>query len=512
MRTMAQATNAGNTRIDFRVKDEADSWQDISSRVFSINYSDDVDSDSCKIDVKLRNAYEKHVSGTNNSLDPLDTLSSYYVSGAPLLGRYHECYLRVSKDSGVNWYEVFRGYIGPGSVRCSVDLNGDDIIDVSPVDIGFRYKEKYWYDPLEYSDADAVSIASQIIKDQGFRGTNDSIVEIDAPGFHVEEYSTGETNVWEAIKRLLEPTGYSFRIRWDTTSSAFRACVYDPDRDNSTPNAVFSGDFRSRQIDTNEEDVRTKVSVRYRDRNSGTIRSAVAEDESARDKYGIPDGSGSKMHKEMWYAAEGTGERYSMIDTPDEAQTLADAILHDLKEPSPGVEINIPYIHPGIEVHDLLSFVGRDYTVNAGITSVSWHWSYNNEVGETTVSGTADRVIGQFKTWLEKDVRNPDVKLRNTLAFMAGDGKRPSRPLTPTLRSYWGTDSLTGDSVPIVIATTTAVQDWDLARYRWRYWIIGEDVAREETTVDPKLVIKNLPVGASVRIQVRAEDWSSVGG
>jgi len=53
-------------------------------------------------------------------------------------------------------------------------------------------------------------------------------------------------------------------------------------------------------------------------------------DEDAREKYGIPDGSGGKMHNCLWYACQSQGERYSMIDTPVEAEALANNILFDV--------------------------------------------------------------------------------------------------------------------------------------------------------------------------------------
>ena len=511
MRTIVGATTRGNMQIDFRVKDESGSYQDLSDRVFDIAYSDELESDACTVSVKLRNAYKRWVSGTNNSLDPLDTASSYYVSSSPLLGHYHECYLKISKNAGVTWYEMFHGYVGPGSVSCYVDINGDDTVEVSPVDESFRYKEHYWYDPLSYENADAVSICSQMMLDQGFCGAKDAVVEIDAPGFNVTKYVTGETNLWDSMKALLEPTGYILRITWDPTSSAFRTCVYDPERTKAVPDTSFASDFRARSIDVNEQDVRSKIVVRYQDRNSGTVRSAQAESEESRDKYGIPNGGGGRLHKTMWYAAAGNAIQSSLIDTQLEAQALAEYILYDLKEPSPDIEVEIPWIHPGIEIHDLCAFIGQDYSVNVGVTSISWQWTVDNQVGTMAVSGTVDRVVGVSQTWLARDSRNPDVRQTMQLNYLSGDGKRPDVPSGLTIKSYWGSDSATGAEVPILEATVTDVKVWDLSQYRWRY-SVDDGVWVYETTEKPHLVVKGLPVGKNVKVQVRAEDWSAQGG
>ena len=512
MRTMVNDTATVACSVRFKVEDSAGSWHDLTDRVYSISYSDELESDSCSIKVSLRNAYNKFVNVTPNiSLDPFDSNSTLnQVSGSydPLLARYHACTLEISKDDGVHWYLVFSGYIGPGSVHAGVDVSGDDVIEVSPVDLTMPYKEDFWYDPLIYKDADATSIILQVFTDRGF---DQNVNVINNPNFHVEEIKFGETNLWEAQKKLIEPTGYIYRMKWDESSGSFKPSVYDPLRDSATPVATFNGNFRHRDMDVDESGVRTKVIVRYRNRYSGSIGTAQAEDDAARLKYGLPDGKGGRKHKVMWYSVQGINGRYSMIDTPDEAQTLADNMLYDLKEPSPNVEIQLPYVDPAIEVHDLLAFVGRDYTVNVGVTSISWNLDINNKVGTTNIRGTADRVIGQYHLWLARDSRSDQVKQENQMSLMQGDGLRPPRPETPTCRSYYGSDT-DGENNPVLVCEVSDVDVWDLANYHWELSIEGENQPRYEVTEKPRLVVKGLPKGKKVRVRVQARDWSSVGG
>jgi hypothetical protein len=509
MRVVTNATNKTAVTPKFEVQDEAGSWQDITSRCFEFSGSDDLESDSNSITVKIRNSYSKHVEGTNNSLDPLDTNSSYYVDSAPLLGRYHACRLSLSKNSGLAYTQVFVGYIGPGSVSVTTDVTEDDIITVSPVDISQPYKEDFWYDPLIYRDADAVAIMTQMFADRGF---NQAVVELDAPGYHIEEISTGETSLWDAQKSLVEPTGYVYRIRWDTGSSSFKPCVYDPERTKTTPDATFTGDFRSRSIDVNESDIRTKVVVIYRDRNSGATSYAESENEASRLKYGLPDGNSGRKHKTLWYASLGSGNRYSMIDTAGEAKTLANNIQSDLNAPSPDVEIALPYCHPGIEMHDLLAFVGNDYTVNVGVTGIDWSISTDNPVGETRITGTAERIIGQFRLWLERDANSPEMRMEADIALMQGDGLRPPQPTITRNESYWGFDSTTGTDTPIVVFECTPARVWDFRDYLWTYWIAGEAEPAQIATEEPRLVLKGMPVGAEIQVYVEVRDWSTVGG
>lgn len=507
MRTMTAADSVTECLPRLKVKDGDGNWQNITNRLYSVSLQDSLEADSASVTLQLRNNPDLYVTGGSNSnLDPLDTSSSYYTNSEPLLGRYHELQLEVSKNDGSNYYTVFQGYVGPASVTVSTSTKRNDTVTLVPCDLSFPFKEYHFYDSLIYKDADSTSIMTQIFADHGF---NETVEEVDAAGFHVEEIRTGETSVWAAQKSLVEPTGFIYRIKWET--DAFKPCVYDPDRTKSSPDATFSGTFQYRKLDISEADVRTKVVVIYRDRNSGTIRYAQAESEAARDKYGIPDGSGGKKHKTVWIAMQGTGDRYSLIDTLGEAKALADYVLYDLKEPVPDVEVRIPRIHPGIEIHDLLSFVGGDYTVNMGVTSITWSWDTDNKFGQTVVQGTADRVIGEFGLWLARDCHSPEVLHDLQMAFLLGDGKPPARPATPVLLSYWGADASTGSDTPIVVATVTPNKEWDLADYLWNWQIEGEAETETRVTQEPRLVIKGLPVGKTVRVWVNARDWTAGG-
>jgi len=507
MRTIVGANDVVSCLPLLEVKDGDGTWTDITSRLFSVTINDSLDADSTSVTLHLRNQPDVWVTGgTNENLDPLDINSSYYISGEPLLGRYHDVRLKISKDGGSNYYTVFQGYAGPETVSVDTSVKRDDTIIFNPCDLSFPYKALHFYDHLIYKNADAISIMSQIFTDHGF---NQEVTTVDDPNHHVIEIETGETNVWSVQKALIEPTGYIYRIKWNT--DAFKPCVYDPDRDKTVPDKVFSGTFQYRKLDISEADVRTKVVVIYRNRNTGNIEYAQAEDEEARNKYGIPDGYGNKIHNTMWYSAQGTGNYYSIIDTPGEARTLAEYILYDLKEPVPDIEVKIPRIDPGLEIHDLLSFVGEDYTVNLGVTSINWSWSTNNPIGETIVRGTADRVIGEFNLWLAKDSHSQEVQQATALAFLSGDGMSPAKPATPFCISYWGKDSATGGDVPITVCTITPNREWDLSGYLWYWQIEGEAETETRITQEPRLVVKGLPVGKTARFWVHAFDWSARG-
>jgi len=513
MRTIVNGADQVKIEDRVTIEDHGGNWRDISSRVHSISYHDDVESDSCSVTLQIKNHASAFVDVTPNlNLDPLDEDSDLNKVSAvyyPLLARSNQIKIEVTKNSGVDWYEVYRGRVGKGTVSVDTDVEGADMISVKPVDISFPYKELHYYDELIYKDADAVSIMEQMFADHKMTET---IVETDAPGFHVEEYKTGETNIWEAQKALLEPTGYTYRVKWNAGSTSFKPTVYDPGRTNTVPDWVCDGMFNHRKVDLDESSVRTEVVIRYRVRGVGTIQSYHCADETAREKYGIPDGNGNRIHNTMWYVTKGIGARHSMIDTFSEAKTLGDNILWDVKEPAPDIEIELPYVHPGIEAHDLISFVGNDYTVLVGVMSVDWSFSTDNWLGTTTIRGTADRVIGKNMGWLARDSRSSEVANEQLLATLQGDGFRPPRPTNCTGRSYTGVDASTGRESTITIFQVTEVDVWDLGGYIWKWWIQGENQVNTEYTAKPTLTLTGLPSGRVAVAQCYAYDWSHTGG
>jgi len=507
MRVMVNGDSTTECLPKIEVMNGSDSWIDLTSRLFSVSLNDSLDADSASVSLQFRNNPDKWVTGSSNyNLDPLDVSSLYYSGGESLLGHYHDVKLSVSKDAGANYYIVFQGYAGPGSVTVSTSTKRNDTVVLKPADLSFPYREYHFYDSLIMKDASATSMMTQIFADHGF---NQSVTVVDDPGFNVVEIETGETSVWEAQKALITPTGFVYRICWN--ADAFKPCVYDPDRTKTTPDAIFTGTFQHRKIDISESDIRTKVVVIYRLQGVGTIEYAQAESETARDKYGIPDGNGNRLHKTMWIAMQGSGGNYSQIDTAPEAANLANYILSDVQYPTPDVEVRLPRIVPGLEIHDLLSFVGEDYTVLMGVTDITWSWDTSNTFGSTVVKGTTDRVIGQFGTWLALDAHSPDVQRDLSLAFLKGDGRPPAKPATPELLSFRGVDSATGKETTVVVAQITPNKEWDISNYVFYYQLEGETETESIVTTEPRVVIKDLPVGKTVKVWVQARDWSANG-
>lgn len=505
MRTIVNATEDVPAAIRVQAKDGNGTWQDISHRILSFSFDDSIDYDSPHVSFVVDNTYAKWVAGTNQSLDPADTSSSYFVNDQPLLGCKHEIKVDISKDGGTTWAEIFRGYVGPGGVRSSVSTLGNDTITVDAVGLDYNLKSYYFTEDLVYEDASATAIADQILIDHGF---NYSITVIDEPGYLITYYRTRDTNLWDAIKKMFADIGYIFRVKWH--NDAFKFCVYDPLRTDSitSPGLTINGDFRVRRLSVNEEDVRTKVIVEYRDRNTGEISYEEASDDTARLKYGAHDGSGGRKHIIMRYS---TKDR-SLIDTAGEAANLASYILHDLKAPTPDVEVELAFVLPSVEPHDVVRFVGRDYVVDLGVTGISWEFSGDNHIGKTTIQGTAERVIGYAGVWLENDSRSPDAKELYNQNTVLGDGRNPDKPTNLQLYADT-TQDVSGKTVPIVYATWSPVGNWDLDHYevwtrlRDEDGTVIQDWKMHGVTRREAYEFHGLPAGKTLDVRVYAVDW-----
>ena len=106
---------------------------------------------------------------------------------------------------------------------------------------------------------------------------------------------------------------------------------------------------------------------------------------------------------------------------------------------------------------------------------------------------------------------SPDVQQKNQLAFLQGSGKAPDRPSTPELLSFRGEDSATGKETSVVVATVTPSKSWDRMDYLWSYQLEGEAETETVITQDPRLVIKDLPIGKTVKVWVQARSWAARG-
>jgi len=412
--------------------------QDLSTRVRSFNLSYGFESGCYSLDVTFTNTYDDVVTD-GLGLDPRDSGSTYNASD-PLLGAYHAAKLQIKKEGG-SYITVFEGYAGPSDVSSTEDAPYSGTVTATFVGVSqplkdWAIEERY---ALTYENATIASgggdLLNQMITDQSMSHT---ITYADNPNYTVTKYTVSNVMLWEALENALAPTGYRLIEKWD--GSNYKVTVKDPDRSQSTPIGIFDRTFKSRRLSGNESDVRTYVVIAYRDGTTGRAAYVEAKSTDAiRDKYGIPDGAGNRVHKKMVYLTKDA----SLIDSQSEATDLGTAMIHDLEKPSPDSEVEIPWLDFNMEAFDYHRFIHDTYTLDMGVMNINWEWSAERMVGRTVLTGTADRVIGTRAIWLRGDVKREGVSVKERLDEISDEV-----PPTPSQASATGSWYLGPDGTP----------------------------------------------------------------
>jgi len=197
--------------------------------------------------------------------------------------------------------------------------------------------------------------------------------------------------------------------------------------------ATFDQEFRARKIDANLDDVRTLIQVVYHDRDTaeGERKSVIVYSESSRLRHGIPAGDDTKLHVKMRLVEQ----RGTNVDTLPEATDFAYASLHDLQEPSPDGQVDLPYFYTYVKMHEWYRFIEDDYTIDLGITGYSLAVTADNPIGRTTFKGTINRVIGRHSSLLAKDMTD-ETRWTRRLDFLMGSPEALPQPTGLTVKAY----------------------------------------------------------------------------
>lgn len=400
----------------------------------------------------------------NESLDPGHT-SIYNPGGIPLLGAYHQVRVLIGKG-GESGTLVFQGYVGPGDLDSEEDVEEeDDIIRVDFVD-GFQPYADFWIDKEEgrtFNDTyvkTGTNALNDILAAYGFAR---AVVLQDDPSYYLYKYEIGDINMLDAIQNPMHSIGYSFMWKYDSASGEFRPTVVDPDRANMTPDIDLSGDIRIVRTTYSEANVRTKVKVLYQDRESGKQASATASDATALATYGIPDGSGSRLHKYMRIAMKDG----STIDTYAEAAETANRSLHDVSQPCPAVEAHIPWLVLGVEGGDLVQIQSHSETIKMGITGITHSIAdAGDRLGSTVLTGTLNYRIGNRRYWFLHGRTDLLGKLEQD--YIEQHSKWPDAPSTVSAAGVWG-DSEDASAAPILFLRWSGKKDWATAGYEIKF-------------------------------------------
>lgn len=166
-------------------------------------------------------------------------------------------------------------------------------------------------------------------------------------------------NVLDALRAIASQIGWDVRYVYDATIDdpfgvpagsgglgGFRLTFYEPDRTNTTPDLTLTAD-QYRNVTVLEDilaSVANRVEVMYWDAvgSDRVMRSVISEDAGSQTAFGV-------LYMRV------TADQIPGILEESDAQSLADAILHDVSDPTAamGVEADFRY---DVEIYDLIRF------------------------------------------------------------------------------------------------------------------------------------------------------------
>jgi len=453
----------------------------------------------------------------NLSLDPLDELSTLNLDGSgdldPLLSENHE--IQVDYDLGAGWVPFFQGYAG-SDVGSTVVSSKRHTVTFNPIGITGPLRQKNRLQEFTYTDRDlATSLLQSILLQSGFLGKLSHVVILDDPLLQVDSFTTKQASTWQALQDAIAVTGYVLMARYhasgfaygdgsgeSTPNAGYYLTLYDPVRDKTVPDHIWTSECVQRKVKYSIDDVRTWIQVAYTLTNGAQKYTTPTQDEAARAKYGIPAGDGTKLHHQM-RLVEGSN---SPIHDEASANTYQSFALHDLSTPSPNTAIDIDEFYADPELHDLIEFEFQDYTVQIGVTSIDVDLSPDNPRGSTTISGAIGKVIGLRNYWLGRGDQTEEEAAARRLQWLAGGEGKLSAPTILSVRKYTYQDVEGKTHGAISLHWTRALE--------WWFGNTGVYVSIEDkghygtepllTTRLSYCTIQPLPVGVDVYVKLRS--------
>ena len=434
-----------HVKVRLRVYHDDDTVVDLTDRILTgPSISCDIDSADWDASITLDNS-TSFVKG-NLSLDPLDELSTLNLDGNgefdPILTENHVVQIEV--DEGDGYEVVFDGFAGGGVNGVSINTQRGTV-SFNPDGVVMPIKERNRLQTVTYKDRDlATSLLQSILLDSGFSGRLSHVLIENDPVAQIDSYVTATGSTWNALQDAVAKTGYVLASRYHEASTAyadgsgevtpadgFYLTLYDPQRSKVDPDYEWAGSAIRRNIQYGIDDVRSWVEVAFENIRGGQRITQPAISTTSRDKFGIPKGDGTKLHRRM-RLVEGNG---SPITTLADANAYRDFALHDLEFPTPDTSITIDEFYSDPAMHDLVSFTFDDYTIEVGVTGISHDFSSSTPWGKTVISGTISRVIGVRGYWLGKSLTEEEIAQRRLEFLAGGNGKLPT-PVVLHKRPY----------------------------------------------------------------------------
>jgi hypothetical protein len=401
--TTAQANaNAAPRRKEFTrvfVQNPDGGMTDVSAYLVSADPDASIDQPIAGMTIRFRRDM-----GPTLSLSPLRTDSTLNrnaaLAYAPLLDVARAVYVEVALlDPSVattpaagDWQRIFQGtfdVVDPAG-------GGEEVICTAR-DLGARLQDTTLEQPTAVVVAGGATLsmeaAIQQVLDTAFGAGVIPLYTPTSPSYTVTRFGYQREPVYDAILRLVQSIGWDCRFLWDSGTSSYRLTLYNPPRTKTVPDHTLgpSRYISLRRLSISRASVRNRVKVFY---TSPTFARGdiTVNDTASQARYGMRP-----------IVIEEAGD--SVIDTPAEATTMANALLADLKDPKADGECEMPFFWP-VELGDLIRFStnGVHFNSNQDLAVVGIRHSLVTAPGQISKTTLTLRgsPAGGYRAWMAR--------------------------------------------------------------------------------------------------------------
>lgn len=320
---------------------------------------------------------------------------------APLLWPQREVIFEVAVVSAGteptedDWVNQFHGIMGDS---ISADTETGEIT-VLCRDKMKRLMDAYIENPKEYGSEEgtAAEVVMQQIIDDNISHNPPQLVCPVSPGFMITPYKVEYMTVADALMQIANQIGWWLGYARNPVTNAWELTLLEPPRDKDSSTADYEIDWNEdiiiQDLDISDQDVRNRVTIIYRDADTGERASVTVKDEDSIKEFGLR-------------AMQIEESETSLIDTEIEATAYGEAALHDLKDLNAVSTIELPLmpeldIFNGLVVNNPVLSSTKDFF---GVETVEHELDFTNFRFRThaTCSG---RVIGAHTRWLLMETR-----------------------------------------------------------------------------------------------------------
>lgn len=401
-RTLLSGDN--NVHIRVEVLNDAAVWIDLSDLegvnfVRGASWQQDIDTPISGATISLM----READGV--SLSPLMEGSPANTDGdeySPLLngGRAIRFYTAVTAPGEVpvsgDWKLVFWGKID------KADWSGETLT-LTLSDLGARLMGTFIETEVIYGEPEnpadegvaVESVIQSIITDNSVPG-NPTLVTPVSPNWRVRAYRQEKMPVFEATRNVVLQFGWDLRYKFGAGDDS-SLTLSDPGRDSTAPDLTLppSEYFDVTELQLGDADIRNKVAISYLSKETGEVEDYVETDDDSIGIYGV-------RYMEIAESAS------SNIDTAEEVQRLADAVLSDLSTPYATHRIESGYLWP-VELHDIIAlpanFVHYDAAQSIAVVAVQHKLEIQDGGGydATTEIYGRGKPAGAYREWLRRE-------------------------------------------------------------------------------------------------------------